>query len=240
MRKVIIVGATSGIGEALAREMHNSGYQVGLTGRRLDRLQALQEEFGEHCHIAQFDVQDAQACKKAIGELTNQMGSIDVLVINAGMGSSNPAFPLDLELETVSTNVVGFTAIANLGYHLFVKQGHGHLVGISSVAGVRGGSVASYHASKAYVSSYLEGIACRTKVQQAGIHVSDIRPGFVDTAMGQGEKVFWMASPERAAQQILTAIHTKKRVAYITKRWGLIAFVMRLAPFALYKRFLSG
>ena len=255
MKTAIIVGATSGIGEALARAMINQGYRVGITGRRLERLTALQAEFGDQCRTAQFDITETESATRAFSELAKQMstldksdvvdksgatnGAIDIVVINSGTGNSNPEFPLEEELETVHTNVLGFTTIANLSYHLFVSQGHGHLVGISSVAGVRGGSVASYHASKAYVSSFLEGIACRQKTQKLGIAVTDIRPGFVDTAMAQGDQVFWMAPADKAAEQILTAIKRKKRVAYVTKRWRLIAIIMKLAPFSLYKRIVS-
>lgn len=240
MANAIIVGATSGIGEALARTMITSGYQIGITGRRLDRLNELKSEFGDHCHTAQFDITDAHAAKAAFNELAKQMGSIDIVVVNSGVGSINPEYPLDDELETARVNVVGFTTIANLSYHLFSEQKYGHLVGISSVAAVRGGAAASYNASKAYVSSYLEGLACRLKTQQFGIHITDIRPGFVDTAMAQGDGLFWVASPENAARQILAAIESKKRVAYITRRWRLVSALIKVIPFSLYKKIVAG
>ncbi len=97
----------------------------------------------------------------------------------------------------------------------------------------------SYNASKAYVSSYLEGLACRKECRSGAITVTDVRPGFVDTPMAQGEGLFWVASPEKAAKQIYAAIRKKKRIVYITKRWRLIAAIIKLLPFCLYKRIIS-
>ncbi len=233
--KVVIIGATSGIGRALAKEMASQGCVVGVTGRRIELLDSLEQEIAKPCFKSQFDVTDVEQTKESFASLISEMGGIDAVVINAGYGSTEPDFPLSSEIQTVQVNVAGFTTVANLAYHYFKQQGVGHIIGISSVAAVRGGPFAVYNASKAYVSSYLEGLACRESTRNGDIAISDVRPGFVDTDMAQGEGLFWVASTEKAARQIYQGIKAKKRVVYITRRWRLIAYLIRSMPFALYR-----
>jgi short-subunit dehydrogenase len=119
----------------------------------------------------------------------------------------------------------------------FIKQGSGHLVGISSIASIRGGRAApSYNASKAYESNYLEGLRQKVKNMALPITVTEIIPGFVDTAMAKGEGIFWSAPPHKAAVQIFEAIGAKKSKAYITKRWSVIAWFLKLLPSFIYER----
>jgi short-subunit dehydrogenase len=121
--------------------------------------------------------------------------------------------------------------------HLFFKQGYGHLVGISSIAALRGSRyVPTYPASKAYLSTYLEGLRHKVKYEKLRITITDIKPGFVDTAMAQGDYVFWRAPVAKAAEQIYQAIVKKKKTAYITKRWRLIGWVQKYLPDFLYYR----
>jgi len=236
---IIIIGASSGIGRALAKEMASSGCTVGVTGRRLELLESLQREISSPCYKSQFDVSNVEQSIRAFNELVSEMGTVDAVVINAGYGSTDEKLPLSHELQTISVNVAGFTTIANLAFKYFQERGAGHIIGISSVAAVRGGPFMSYNSSKAYVSSYLEGLACRKECRSGAIAITDIRPGFVDTPMAQGDGLFWVASPEKAAKQIYAAIRKKKRVVYITKRWRLIAAIIKLLPFRLYKRIIS-
>lgn len=120
----------------------------------------------------------------------------------------------------------------------FKAQGHGHLVNISSIASLRGGGIApSYNASKAFQAIYFEGLRINADMARLPIHVTDIRPGFVDTDMTKGQRMFWLASPEKAARQIFQAITRKKRVAFITARWSLIAWLMKVMPYGIYRKF---
>ncbi len=110
-------------------------------------------------------------------------------------------------------------------------------MGISSLAALRGNSLApAYNASKAFVSTYLQGL--RYKVARLGlpITITDIQPGFVDTAMAQSPSLFWVASPEKAAGQIYEAIRRKRKQATITKRWRLFAWFLKLAPDWFFER----
>jgi short-subunit dehydrogenase len=132
---------------------------------------------------------------------------------------------------------MGFVKIASFSFNYFRKQGHGQLVVISSVAALRGNSFApAYSASKAYVSNYAEGLNIKAGKLKLDIVVTDIRPGFVKTKMAKGEGQFWVAPVEKAARQIRVAIAAKKRVAYITKRWWLIAAIMKRVPFWIYRK----
>jgi len=236
---IIIIGATSGIGRALAKEISSDGCVVGITGRRQALLDTLQDELVAPSYPAVFDVTDAEQASAAFDTLVAKMGHIDAVVINAGYGNTDPGFPLKDDLQTVSVNVLGFTVIANLAYRYFQQQGAGHIVGISSVAAVRGGPFATYNASKAYVSSYLEGVACRKECRSGAIAITDVRPGFVDTDMAKGDDLFWVSTPEKAAQQIYTAIKRKKRVVYITKRWRWVAYLITSVPFFLYRKIIG-
>jgi short-subunit dehydrogenase len=116
-------------------------------------------------------------------------------------------------------------------------RGAGHLVGISSIAALRGNRYApAYNASKAFVSNYLEGVRHRFNKMKLPIAVTDAQPGFVDTPMAKAPRRFWVASPQTAARQIVAAIRTRKHHVYITRRWRLVAWLMRIVPDVLYSK----
>ena len=143
----------------------------------------------------------------------------------------------NVERLTIDTNITGWTFVIDRLYNIFVQQGHGHLVAITSAGGLRGEPIApAYSASKAYQINYME--ALRKKAYKSGsqIYVTDIRPGLVNTAMAKGEGLFWVMPVEKVANQIITAIHKNKYKAYVTKRWHILAIINKNLPFALYKR----
>ena len=120
--------------------------------------------------------------------------------------------------------------------NFFQYQKHGHLVGISSIAGLRGsGQTPSYNATKAFQINYLEGLRQKSN-KLKNIVITDIRPGFVKTRMAKGDGQFWVAPPKKAAEQILNAIKKKRKIVYVTKRWSLIAIVLRLLPKFVYDK----
>lgn len=133
-------------------------------------------------------------------ELIRKMGGMDLIVISSGVGFINPDLNWSLEKEIIDVNVSGFTSMANVAFKYFCKQSSGHIVGISSIAAIRGGGEApAYNASKAFVSNYMEGLRQKADKLKTPITVTEIQPGFVDTAMAKGEGLFWVASPEKAA-----------------------------------------
>ena len=231
---VIIIGATSGIGRELAKQMSAKGVIVGITGRRAERLDSLEAELPSPCYKSTMDLAAIDDARLQFDQLLDKMEDVDIVVINAGIGYLDERFRLDNELATVDVNVRGFTAIANRAFHYFTERGTGHIVGLSSVAAIKGGRAAAYNASKAYVSSYLEGLSCQAHYRHLPISITDIRPGFVDTAMAQGEGIFWKAPVEKAAQQIIQGIEKKRRLLYVTKRWRIIGWLLSVLPFSIY------
>jgi len=172
-----------------------------------------------------------------LDELTAELGGIDLLVICAGAGHRNPTLAFEGELLSIEVNVKGFTCVADWGYRYFAQRGGGHIVAITSIAGLRGNYDApAYGASKAYNINYLQGLRWRAAREHLPLTITDIRPGWVDTALAQGNRVFWVQPVEKAARQIYKAIRHKRKTAYITRRWRIIAVLMRLLPDSIYNR----
>jgi short-subunit dehydrogenase len=237
MKKAIIIGASSGIGRELAVVLSKDGYTLGLAARRVQLLEELKSALAGPAYCRYMDVSDPAASMDSLVRLIEEMGETDLIVISAGTGSLNPALEWMDEKKTIDTNVIGFAATANIAYRYFEKRGRGHLVGISSVAALRGGRQApAYNASKAFVSNYLEGLRSRANKADLPITITEIRPGFVDTRMARGEGIFWMASPRKAAEQTYGAIRRKAKRAYVTKRWSLIGFLLAIMPDFLFEK----
>jgi short-subunit dehydrogenase len=235
--KAIVVGASSGIGAALARVLARNGYAVGLMARRLDLLLQLQQELGTAVSVKQCDVTHTTEAMKQLSSLIDEMRGVNLVVISAGTGFLNPSLEWSLEKETIAVNVDGFTAMVNIAMRHFLQAGKGHLVGISSIAALRGNREApAYNASKAYMSNYLEGLRMKAAKLRLPIFVTDVQPGFVNTAMAKGDHLFWVASPEKAAAQIFRAIRRKRRRVYVTRRWRLIAWFLKWVPDFLLDR----
>jgi short-subunit dehydrogenase len=236
MKRAIIIGASSGIGRELAKSIRN-GYVVGVMARRVQLLDELGKEVKGTLFVQNIDVADVESAIKTLAEFIKEMGGVDLIVISAGTGEINNSLSWHLENETIKTNVSGFAALVNVAMHHFTEKGSGHLVGISSIAALRGGRESpAYNASKAFESNYMEGL--RQKVRKSGlpITITDIKPGFVNTAMAKGDGIFWAAEPEKAAEQMYHVIKRKKSTAYITRRWVLIAWLIKLLPGFIYER----
>ena len=240
MPKAVIIGASSGIGRALASELSEQGYEIGLAARRIPLLLELQKELRTKSYIKQIDVTDTSQAIKDLQSLIQEMGNVDVIVVNAGVFLNNPSLKWDSEKATIDVNVLGFTAMAHTAMMYFVARGAGQLVGISSISALRGETASpAYSASKAFVSNYLEGLRCKAFKANRNIVITDIQPGWVDTIMAAGEKTFWMASAKEAAQQIYSTIKHKRQHAYVTPRWRLYAWYLKLMPRWLYDRLFS-
>jgi len=237
MKKAIIVGASSGMGRSLAKLMVENDYLVGITGRRTELLREIKAERPESYKIKTFDITQTQTIIQQLEELTHELGGLDILIICSGTGDLNEKLVFELEKKTIDTNISGFTAIADWTFNYFVAQKQGHFVAISSIAGLLGNSVApAYSASKAYQINYLEGLRIKAAKSALPLFITDIRPGFVNTPMAKGQGVFWMASADKAALQIFKAIQKKRKVAYITKRWVLIALLFKSLPVRLLEK----
>ena len=236
MKKAIIVGASSGIGNSLAEVLIENDYKVGITGRRKTILESLKKSNPNRISISAFDCTEGNNSKK-LEELAAQLGGLDLLILSAGTGDLNETLDYGIEHTTNQLNVIAFTEIVNWAFHYFKKQGKGHLVAISSIGGLRGSRIApAYNASKAYQINYLEGLRQKAKHSKKQIYVTDVRPGLVDTDMAKGEGQFWVATTEKVAKQIYGLIKRKKTIGYVTKRWRLISLLLKIAPNGIYKR----
>ncbi len=235
MKNAIIIGATSGIGKELARLLADNGFKVGITGRRTELLESLKAENPDSYFIKTFDVKDTKVVEEKLLELTSELGGLDLLILSSGTGEINNKLDFEIEFRTIETNVIGWTFIADWAYKFFEKQKYGHLIAISSIGGLRGNRQStSYNATKAYQINYLEGLRQKATKLKEQVYITDIRPGLVNTEMAKGEGLFWVMPVEKAARQIYEAIKKKKRIAYVTKRWKLIAAIIKRIPGRLY------
>jgi short-subunit dehydrogenase len=240
MKTAIVFGATSGIGKSLTEILVKNNYKVAITGRRLGLLEALKNKYPDQILVKQNDIQQLEEVEKVFNEIVAEFKTVDLIVQSSGVGFVNPKLEWNLLAQTINTNVLGVTKLYALAYKLFKQQQFGHLVGITSIASIRGNRAApDYFSSKAYQKAFLESLYIKTKsIKSKKVFITDIRPGFVDTPMALGDDIFWMVPLDKAATQIYSAIKKKKRVAYISKRWAIVAFVLKIAPAWLLKKLL--
>jgi short-subunit dehydrogenase len=160
-----------------------------------------------------------------------------LLILCAGIGDLNENLEYKAENKTNQLNVIAFTEIVDWTFNFFKQQGRGHLVVISSVAGLRGNRDApAYSASKAYQINYLEGLRQKAQKTHLSIKITEIRPGYIDTDMAKGNGIFWESTKEKAANQIFKLIQKSRTVCYVTKRWRLIAIILKILPNRIYDR----
>ncbi|MFA5713995.1 MAG: SDR family NAD(P)-dependent oxidoreductase [Bacteroidales bacterium] len=236
-KKAIVVGATSGIGRAIAQLLLSQGYSVGILGRREELLKEIESATNGVLYWETLDVTQIDKIAPTLDRLEERLGGVDYFFHSAGWGKRNHNLDLDIELLTTTTNVEGFVASLNWAYRYFEGRGGGSLAAISSFAGLRGFALSpSYSASKSFQMTYLEGLRQKSCTSKAKIGVTDIRAGFVDTDMGNGAGAFWQCSPEVAAKQIVRAVLRDRDVAYVTKRWVVLSWFVRALPRSIFKR----
>lgn len=233
----IIIGASSGIGLELCRVLAERGCRLGIAARRKALLEAQAAALPQVACVREMDVSRPEAARAEFEAMLQALAPVDFVYLCAGTGHINPGLKWELEEETIRVNALGFAALASSAFAFFCRQGHGHLAGITSVAAVRGTAAApAYGATKALASQYLESLRLRARRSGLPVFVTEIRPGFVDTAMMRAERPFWVASPALAARQIVAAVEARKSVAYVTRRWRLVAWFLRLLPEAVYAK----
>ena len=236
VKKIIIIGSSSGLGKELAIIYAQQDHKVAITGRRQDLLEELRMNYPNNIIISAFDV-TAGNNQQQINSLIQKLGGLDLLIYSAGYGDPSLELIPETEQMTTLTNVNGFVEIVGYAFNYFVQQGNGHIVLISSISALRGNSwTPAYSASKAFISNYAEGLSIKARKLKKNISITDIKPGFIATKMAKGNKQFWVAPVHKAALQIAKAIEKKKRVAYVSKRWWLVAQVMKWLPYSIYKR----
>ncbi len=242
-RRALLVGASSGIGAELARQLGAGGCQVALVARRREELDALAAHIdaapGEgRAFVYPHDVTHYDSVPELFRTICHDLGGLDLFIYAAGVMPRIEAdeYSFGKDRSIVEVNVLGAIAWLNEAAQRFERAGAGTLVGISSVAGDRGrrGNPA-YHASKAALDTYLESL--RNRLGRLGVRVVTIKPGPVDTPMTRGmDRLPFLVSAEVAATQTLDAAARGVRTAYIPSRWRPIMFVLRHIPSPIFQR----
>jgi short-subunit dehydrogenase len=238
----IIVGASSGVGAALARRLAHEGYMLALVARRIDRLEALAAELNHASRAGPFayqhDVVNGAEVPALLEQIVNDLGRLDLLVYCAGvLYPSNPTMYNTAQDQLVfQVNLIGAAAWINPVARRFQQQRAGHIVGIGSIAGDRGRrGLPAYTASKAALHTYLEGM--RNRLWRAGVSVTTIKLGQVDTDMlKNADRRRNPITPERAADLIWQAIERRQQTVYVPWWWALIGLTVRHLPSFIFRR----
>jgi short-subunit dehydrogenase len=244
-RTAIVVGASSGIGAALARKLAHEGYIVAVVARRKELLESLcaeiQAAHGETRALPYVhDVTNYAAVPGLLQEILQDLGGLDLFIFNTGIQSQVKLdefdFPKDRAM--LETNTIGALAWLNPVAAMFHHLQAGHIVGIASVAGDRGRVGApAYNTSKAALSTYLE--ALRNRLSRRGVTVTTIKPGFVETDLlrsAGAKKFFWLISSDQAAEGIWKAIKARQQTAYVPGQWGLLMLIIKHIPSVIFRR----
>ena len=248
-KSILITGATRGLGRHLAAEFAGRGYRLALVGRDTAVLESLAADLGEMTAgsnpgqtavvTATLDVRDVERTPAVLAHCAEALGGLDIVVANAGVALASPAGKGQFEQArtVIEVNVIGALATADAAIGLFREQGHGHLVGISSVAGVRGmRNQGAYCASKAALSRYLE--AVRMEAAPHNITVTDLAPGFIDTDLNRDmpSRPF-VISAEKGTRIMADLIERRVRFRYVPGwPWALLAPLLARLPDALLRK----
>jgi short-subunit dehydrogenase len=242
----VITGASSGIGWAVAKELVGRGCHVGLIARRADRLAALSDEIravGGKAAVAAADVGDRMQALTAIRTIREQLGPVDLLLANAGIGLPTPLEPLNVpQVESMfRVNTLGVIYAIEAVLPAMLERGQGHLAAVSSLAAYKGlPGESGYCASKAAVNVYMEGL--RIQLRNRGITVTTICPGFVATPMTAVNefKMPWLMSAEKAAKKIVRALERRCTMYNFPWQMALLMRVTAWLPDWVIDRFVAG
>jgi short-subunit dehydrogenase len=233
MKRAIVIGASSGIGYEVAQLLLSEGWKVGVASRRMELLQKV----GNVEAAEQIDVNDPDAGKR-LREMITQMGGMDLFFYAAGVGKQNRDLKEDIELMTTTTNGLGFVRMIGEAFRYFAERGEGHIAAITSIAGTKGlGPAPSYSATKAMQNVYLQALEQQANARGLNIYFTDIRPGFVDTALLNGDFHYpMMMKPDVVAQQIVRAINHKKHICVINWKYRVLTMAWRRIPRFIWRR----
>lgn len=236
MKRVIIIGASSGIGMEVAKLLLDEGCRLGVAARREDRLQLLKQLAPDRVVTATIDV-TAEGAEQRLRALIDELGGMDLFFYASGIGKQNRTLTPEIELNTVNTNGMGFTRMIGEAYRYFADRGEGHIAAISSIAGTKGlGPAPSYSATKAMQNVYLQALEQQANARGLKIRFTDIRPGFVDTALLNGDFHYpMMLKPEKVARQIVCAINSKRHIKVIDWRYAILTALWRRLPRPLWR-----
>ena len=246
-KRAVVIGASSGIGLEVARQLLLEGWTLGVAARRIELLQTIGDVVWEQIDVTAEDAPDK------LRRLIDRLGGMDLFFYASGIGKQNRELSPDIELATVATNGVGFTRIIGEAYRYFAERqaarssssvspdervGWGHIAAITSIAGTKGlGPAPSYSATKAMQNVYLQALEQQARARRLKIRFTDIRPGFVDTALLSGDFHYpMMLRPEKVARDIVRAINRKRHIRVIDWKYRLLTAVWRRIPRFVWRR----
>ncbi len=233
MKRAIVIGASSGIGQEVAKLLISQGWTVGVAARRIERMQGIGA-----VAVEQIDVTTDEATT-ALERLINKTGGMDLFFYASGIGKQNRELSEDIELATLETNGVGFTRMIGAAYRYFASHGGGHIAAITSIAGTKGlGPAPAYSATKALQNVYLQALEQQANSRGLNIRFTDIRPGFVDTDLLSGDFRYpLMLRPEKVAEEIVHAIKQRQHIRIIDWKYRLLTAFWRRVPRFAWRRF---
>ena len=243
MKRVVLAGATDGLGRALATTYAARGFWVTILGRSPAKLDALVADLSARfpdatVHGVVCDLLDAGRIEPAFREAIEVTGHCDLFLYDAGVMFEGDGVACDPEkdAETMTVNATAAVRMLGLAANYFRLARRGQIAAISSIAGDRGrkGNPA-YNSSKAALTTYLEGL--RNRLFPYGVTVSTVKPGFLGTRMTEGKPgQFWVAPPEEAARIIADRLERGHEVFYVYRRWGLFGLALHHVPRFVFKR----
>lgn len=241
MKRIVVIGASSGMGLKVATDFALMGWKVGVAARRSAPLEALKSRFPDKIEYSVMDVTSGDAVKQ-LYDLIERLGGMDTLLLCAGTGWSNPELDVAKDRQTLEVNVLGFTRIVNAAYRYYKDTSNvnvGQIAAVTSIAGTKGiGISATYSASKAYQSKYLQAIDQLAHQQHVNVDITEIRPGFVDTELLDVSRRNYpmLMSVDYVAPRIERAILRRRRITTIDSRWAVVTALWRLIPNPLWRR----
>ena len=264
-KKAIVMGATSGIGMEVASLLAQRGWQVGIAGRRIERLEEVKRNTnllisesskaskGEIACYQQIDVTSPEAPSLLL-KLIEKLGGMDLYFHSSGIGWQNNSLDIEKEMKTVETNGLGFVRMVDTAFNWFAQQNQGQeqsqgqrhkdkscetyrIACITSIAGTKGlGAAPAYSATKRFQNHYLECLTQQAHMRHLPIAITDIRPGFVKTDLIAGSNYPLQLTPQEVAQQIVRAIERGKSVKTIDWKYSILVSLWRMIPRCIWTR----
>ena len=233
----IIIGASSGIGNEVARLLLQRGWHCGIAARRTEPLEQLRSEYPQLTETETIDITSEEAPERLL-QLIERLGGMDLYFHASGIGKQNRDLQTDIEMRTVDTNAMGFTRMVDTAFNYLASHGGGHIAAISSIAGTKGlGPAPSYSATKAFQNTYLQALEQLANARRLNIRFTDLRPGFVDTPLLDGDNHFpMMLRPQQVAKEMVEAIERRRHVRVIDWRWRIITALWRLMPRCIWRK----
>lgn len=236
-KRAIVMGASSGMGLEIAKMLLDMGWTVGVAARRTQLLENVCSLCPERAVAAEIDVNSADAADRLMQLADKLGGKVDLYVHASGIGKTNMTLTPATELATVETNAMGFTRIVTAMFARMAANGGGHIAAITSIAGTKGlGAAPSYSATKAFQNCYLQALEQQAAMRGLNITFTDVRPGFVDTALLSGDSYPMLMDCRYTARLILKAILAHRHVAVVDWRWRVLTAVWRRVPRWLWRR----